>query len=246
MRKLDENLWLLPYPLKMLGADLRRNVTIVRLRSGDLVIHSTAPFDPSDVAKIRALGRPAWLVEAMRFHDTFSRQGRDIFPDLPFLAPEGFSDIVHFPTRPLLPPPAIWGDELFILPILGNDAYGEHVCFHAPSRTLIVADLAFNFSPSEPLWTGLLLRAAVGSEHQPGMSRPFRAAIKNEAAFRRSMEQMFAWDFERVIVGHGDVIETQGRQKLARMLERAGFPDITGSPVPDAPPHPECAAVARQ
>ena len=55
-RPLAENLWLLAYPLKMLGADLRRNVTLIRLRSGKMVIHSTAPFSQDDVAAIRALG----------------------------------------------------------------------------------------------------------------------------------------------------------------------------------------------
>jgi hypothetical protein len=55
---LAENLWLLAYPLKMLGADLRRNVTLIRLRSGKVSIHSTAPFSPEDVAAIRVLGEP--------------------------------------------------------------------------------------------------------------------------------------------------------------------------------------------
>ncbi|HEY8899122.1 MAG TPA: hypothetical protein VIM61_01725 [Chthoniobacterales bacterium] len=223
MKKLAENLWLLPYPLKLFGADLRRNVTLIRLASGDLVIHSTGPFEPADVSKIHAAGHPAWIVEAMRHHDTFSRIGRDIFPDIPFLAPPGFSETVNFETLPILPPPPEWADELDALEVGGNKTYGEFVFFHRPSRTLIVADLAFNFSPEEPLWTGLLLHAAIGSEHSPGMSRPFRHAVKDEAAFRASMDAMLAWDFDRVIVGHGDVIETGGHEKIATMLARAGF-----------------------
>lgn len=223
MKALAENLWLLPYPLRLLGVDMRRNVTVMRLASGEVIIHSTAPFDPADVAKIRALGPTAWLVEAMWFHDTFSRHGHDIFPDAPFLAPDGFSDVVGFPTLPLLPAPAEWGDEVEILPVSGNESYDEHVMFHRPSRTLIVADLAFNFPDDGPLWTELLVRAAVGHDHHPGMSRPFRHAIQDEGAFRRSMDAMLEWDFDRVIVGHGDVIETGGQEKLARMLTNAGL-----------------------
>lgn len=223
MKALAENLWLLPYPLKLLGVDMRRNVTVLRLSSGEVIIHSTAPFDPSDVTKIRNLGRTGWIVEAMRFHDTFSRHGHDIFPGVPFLAPPGFHEIVGFPTQPLLPAPRAWGDEVAVLAVAGNPRYDEHVVFHRPSRTLIVADLAFNFPHDEPLWTELLVRAAVGPEHHPGMSRPFRHAVSDEAAFRRSMDAMLEWDFDRVIVGHGDVIETDGKRKLARMLENAGF-----------------------
>ncbi len=58
---LTENLCRLAYPLKIPGADLRRNVTLIRLQSGKVVIHSTAAFTPADVAAIRALGEPGWL-----------------------------------------------------------------------------------------------------------------------------------------------------------------------------------------
>ena len=105
---LAENLWLLVYPLKVLGADVRRNVTLIRLRTGQLVIHSTAPFTPGDVAAIRALGEPGWLLEGVLRHDTFARQGRAAFPEIPYLAPEGFSEAVGFPTTPIVPAPADW------------------------------------------------------------------------------------------------------------------------------------------
>lgn len=226
MKRLAENLWLLTYPLRMFGADMRRNVTVIRLASGELIIHSTAPFDPADTARIRALGSPAWIVEAMRFHDTFSRHGRDIFPDIPFLAPEGFHETVGFPTEPLMPPPAAWEEEIAVLAVAGNPSYGEHVLLHRPSRTLIVADLAFNF-PAQPAWTELLLRLGVGSHHAPGMSRPFRVAITDQDAFRESMETMLSWDFDRVIVGHGDVIESDGHQKISAMLAEADFVPTT-------------------
>ena len=62
MKSLAENLWVLPYPLWLLGADFRRMVTVVRLRSGQLVIHSTGPFTPAEVAAISGLGRPGWLL----------------------------------------------------------------------------------------------------------------------------------------------------------------------------------------
>ncbi len=221
MKPIAENLWLLTYPLRLFGADLRRNVTIVRLTSGKLVIHSTGPFTRKDAAAISALGEPAWLVEAMLSHDTFSQEGRDLFPGIPFLAPEGFSKRVKFPVEPLLPAPFAWGEEFQALEILGNDTYREHVFFHPSSGTLIVADLVFNFGSHEPVWTELMLKVAVGTEHHPGMSRPFRGTIDDEAAFRRSMDEMLEWDFDRVIVGHGDVIESGGHQKVASALESA-------------------------
>jgi hypothetical protein len=217
------NVWLLRYPLPKLGADLRRNVTVIRLSSGALVIHSTGPFAAEDVAAISALGSPKWLVDAMLAHDTFAREGREAFPNASYLAPPGFAMDEEFPVGELLPPPPEWGAELQVLEVEGVPSYGEYVFFHAGSRTLIVADLVFNFGSDEPVWTELMLKLAVTGDHHPGMSRPFKSAIEDEDAFRSSMDAMFAWDFDRVIVGHGDVIETGGKEKVTAMLRGAGL-----------------------
>lgn len=220
---LAENLWLLPYPLKMLGVDLRRNVTIIRLSSGKLVIHSTGPFTPQDVAAIRALGEPAWLLDGILRHDTFAKEGRAAFPEIEYLAPEGFSEVVGFPTRPIVPAPVEWGSELLAVELEGAPAAREAALFHAPSRTLILTELVFNFADDQPLWTELLLRVAVGDEHHPGMPRPVKQGVKDEAAFRSSLEVILSWDFDRIVVGHGDVVESGGKEKLRRALQAAGF-----------------------
>jgi hypothetical protein len=219
MKKLAENLWVLPYPLRLLGGDFGRMVTIVRLRSGALVIHSTGPFTPEEVAAILRLGTPGWLLEAMLQHDTFSQQGRQAFPKIPFLAPEGFSEVVGFPTQPLIPAPKEWGDELKVLRIEGNPSMQEHVVLHAPSRTLIVADLLFNFGPDTPTWTRFLVFCGVGFKHHPGMSRRFRMAIKDKAAFQRSVKTLSSWEFDRIIVGHGELIGTDGKRLLVEAIE---------------------------
>ena len=103
LTSLAPNLWLLAYPLPKLGADLRRNVSVIRLGSGELVIHSTGPFSPKDVAAISALGTPGWLVDAMVAHDTFAKEGRAAFPTIPYLAPPGFSEVADVETVPVLP-----------------------------------------------------------------------------------------------------------------------------------------------
>ena len=221
---LAENLWLLAYPLRMLGADLRRNVTLIRLRSGKMVIHSTAPFSPDDVAAIRTLGEPGWLLDGILRHDTFAKEGRLAFPGIPYLAPEGFSEVVGFATTTIVPPPIEWDGELLALEIQGAPEARDTALFHVPSRTLILTELIFNFGGDEPIWTELLLRVAVGGEHHPGMPRPVKAGVKDAAAFQSSLATIIGWDFYRVIVGHGDVIEQDGKAKLRTALAAAGFP----------------------
>jgi hypothetical protein len=150
MKEHAENIWVLPYSLRLFGADLRRIVTVVRLRSGELIIHSTGPFTPGDIAAIMRLGKPGWLLDVMLRHDTFAKQGHEAFSNIPLLAPEGFSEVVGFSTRPLIPAPAAWGDEVEVLQLEGIPSMREHLVFHRSSRTLIVADLLFNFGPDTP------------------------------------------------------------------------------------------------
>lgn len=232
------NIWLLRYPLKMLGADLRRNVTIIRLRSGKLIIHSTAPFAFEDIATIRSVGEPGWLLEGVLRHDTFAQEGRDAFPSLPYLAPPGFSEAVGFPTEPIIPTPTEWDGEVIALEIQGIPAARDTALLHLPSRTLILTELVFNFGDDEPVWTELMLRVAIGGEHDPGMSRPFKASIEDPAAFEASLQTILSWDFDRVIVGHGDVIELAGKDKLRAAFNAAGYcqDEAPTDPAPSVPP----------
>jgi hypothetical protein len=42
-----------------------------------------------------------------------------------------------------------------------------------------------------------------------------RAFIRDRRAARESVDRLLRWDFDRVIVSHGDVLETGGRDRLA-------------------------------
>ena len=50
-----------------------------------------------------------------------------------------------------------------------------------------------------------------------------KAGVKNEEAFQNSLATILEWDFDRVIVGHGDVVDSDGKVKLRAALEAAGF-----------------------
>ena len=223
MEQLDENLWIGRYPHSVLGVDFGRNVTVIRLRSGRLVMHSMAPFSSHDVEQIRLHGEPGWLVEATMFHDTYAKHGRDAFPGIPFLGPRDFERIVDFSAQPLLPVPPRWRGELEVFLVGGMPRVREHVCLHIPSRTLIVADLLFHFPRIQSGWDHFVFRHFAGLKRHPAISRMFRLFIRNRDAFRDSMATIQALDFDRVVVGHGSVIERDGKQLLARALSDAGL-----------------------
>ncbi|HEY8965815.1 MAG TPA: hypothetical protein VIM58_05195 [Candidatus Methylacidiphilales bacterium] len=224
MRHLAENIWVGRYPLSFLGGDQGRVVTVIRLASGELLIHSTAPFSPEDAEAIASLGRPGWIVDAMLRHDTYAKEGRAAFPTLPYLAPEGFAGGLGVGTQPLLPPPQAWSGEIEVMLVEGMPQAREHVFLHVPSRTLIVADLLFNFDDAESRgWKGFVRRTLMGVRRHPDVARTLPAQIKDRAAFERSLRRILTWDFDRIVVGHGAVVETGGKEGFRTAFLAKGF-----------------------
>ena len=60
-------------------------------------------------------------------------------------------------------------------------------------------------------------------KRNPGVSRMFRMMIRDREAFARSIRHMMQWDFDRVITGHGNVIESDGKEVVAEALQAAGL-----------------------
>jgi hypothetical protein len=50
------------------------------------------------------------------------------------------------------------------------------------------------------------------------MPRTIRLTVRNKRAARLSLERMLEWEFDRVVVRHGEVVGCGGRQALADAL----------------------------
>lgn len=222
MESLSRQLWHLPYRLAFLGVNIGRNVTVIRLDSGDLVVHSTAPFTPEDVAAVRELGRVRWITDPMLDHNTFSGEGMTAFPEATYLVPDGFSAQAG-EMKALLPAPPEWAGELEVLPIHGVPGFGEHVFYHVSSRTLIVCDLLMHFPGPASAWKRLLLWIGLGRHQSPGISRRFKMAVRNRHQLRQSLDEIMKWDIEMVICGHGQPMRLNARNKLKKAFEQAGW-----------------------
>ncbi|GEM_PF-2862721 len=68
------------------------------------------------------------------------------------------------------------------------------------------------------LLTRLYLKAA-GLEGQIGWSRLLRVVYRDHRAARASLVKLLAHDFDRIVLAHGAVIETGGRDALERTFD---------------------------
>jgi len=105
-----------------------------------------------------------------------------------------------------------WRDDLETLEIQGT-MLGETVLWHKPSGTLVSADLVENFKTADDWWTRLYLQ--VGGIHgKIGVSQMLRLAYRDRKKARRDIDQLLSWDFDKIVLAHGEPIDTNGVEAL--------------------------------
>lgn len=216
LRQLHADLWECNQPMAVLGMHLGHRMTVVRLPDGSLWVHSPVRFSESLARELAGIGPIGHVVAPNYMHDTYLDGWLRRYPDVRFHAPRSFHKVLpHFPLTDVLGATAhsAWADVLEQHVVQGVPRLHEVVFFHRASRTLIVADLAFNLGAEMPLLSRTLLRLN-GCYCRFTPSRMFKAVIRDRAALGGSIDRILEWEFDRIIVSHGDNIERDGRTAL--------------------------------
>ena len=199
---------LVPIPVRM---------TVIRIGGRELILHSPIPLTAALRQELDGLGRVAF-VAVPEAHGRFAEQAARTYPNARLLAapkPPARRKSLSFGGSIDDQSPAAWAGHVETLLIRGF-RLNEVALFHRPTGTLVIPDLCFNVQRSDSLAARLFFKAN-GMWQRFGPSRLIRAlTVSDRLAFERSLERMFEWDFERVIPGHGDVLERGGPAAIRR------------------------------
>ncbi|QSQ22605.1 DUF4336 domain-containing protein [Pyxidicoccus parkwayensis] len=216
LRPVSEDVHVLTVGFRMGLFEVGGRMTVIRLPDGGLWVHSPVRFSPEVRAEVDALGPVRFLVAPNLFHHLAVQDWAAAYPDAKVAAPAALRR-----KRPDLridlelgdAPDAGWAGVIDQAFIRGMPKVDEVLFFHRPSRTALVTDLAFNFHRADS-W---LLRAYLklsGGWQRLATTLTARALMKDKAAVRASLDKVLAWDVERVVVCHGDVVEQGGKKAL--------------------------------
>jgi hypothetical protein len=224
MRQLDPGIWVIDHSLSMGGLQLGTRTTVLGLSGGGTLVHAPGPLTEEQRAAVTALGPVRAIVLPNLFHHRFAAAATSAWPDARVLAAAGLRakrkdlriDEDLGPT-----PPAAWGADVALVPIDGVPKAEETVLLHRPSRTLVVADLVFHIRESRSWLTRVAMRLnGVYGKFAP--TKVFRRMVRDPAALRRSIDRLLEQDFDRVVLAHGDVLDTGGRAALAESFAWLG------------------------
>lgn len=200
------------------GAPFTTRSTVVRLSDGDLWVH--APVKPSDdwVEELRGLGSVSHIVAPNAFHHLFLKKFSAAFPEARTYAPPAL-----FKKRPDIPWHAklqvsLWPEDFDVTPVLGAAKLNEFTFLHRASRTLIATDVLFHF-PRVTHWKTKLITWLANSAPGPRVSRLLRFVTDDKTAFLKSIRTIARQDFDRLVMAHGDVINSDGPAVLRAAYE---------------------------
>jgi hypothetical protein len=218
LRELASDLWVTEQPLRFAGVEMGTRMTVVRLASGELFLHSPVGLDAELRKELDALGPVRFAVAPNRFHHLFVGEVAAAYPGAELYAAPGLparrAD-VQFHAVLTSDAPAGWAGEMDQLVFAPIKLFNEVLFCHRASRTLVMTDLSCNFHAPQPLSARIFIALMVpGTGLRP--SRIERLLLRDRAAGRAAFEKILAWDFDRVVVAHGDVLESGGKEALRR------------------------------
>jgi hypothetical protein len=228
LKPVADNVWIVDSgPFHVAGViPVPVRMTVIRLGSGEMLLHSPTRWTELLQGDIEQLGPVAHLIVPNPFHWCFTREWKNHCPAARVWACEGTrkrwvyrlnGPPIHGELADVLP--ADWEGELDMVIIRGR-VFREIAFFHRATRSAVLTDLVVNLDPDKVLRRHRHGVSAVGVMAPEG-----RAPVYARIAYRMNSREacaaarrVIAWNPERVIFSHGSWYQRDGAARLARSL----------------------------
>jgi hypothetical protein len=201
-------------------------MTVVRLRSGDLFLHSPVAFDQKLAEALEAMGPVRHLVSPNQFHYAHVGEWAKAFPDAVTWASPGVrgrararhADVVF--ARDLgADPPEEWEGDMEQALVPGG-IFKEFIFFHGASRTLILTDTIMNLELDKIDQPWRAFTKLSGMYHPFGqiffgMRLPL---LVQRGKAKAAIRKIHAWRPERILLSHGRCFEGEEAHRAVHRI----------------------------
>ena len=207
LERLTDDVWTEQRSLRFFGLETGTRMTIVRLANGGLFVHSPVALDGELRAAVDALGPVTAIVAPSRFHHLYVGAWAAAYPAASVSGCPGLEkkrqDIAW--SRILGDEPAAeWRGELDQVFFGARSLENEVVFFHRASKTIVSSDFVFNLATHSSALTRTV--AFLLGQRKPGTTLLEHLLIGERAAAREQIGRIAAWNADRIVLAHGDVI----------------------------------------
>lgn len=217
-----EGLWLHMSEVRFYGVRLPTRASVVRLADGGLLVHSPPRPDAALRSALDALGPVRHVVSPNKIHHLGIAAFAAAYPGAGVWASPGLPE-----RRPDLRfrgvlgdrPEPDWAGDLDQACTRGNVFFEEVVFLHRASGTLVVADLVERLVP-EALPAGAAFFARALRLADRALASPeHRAYTVDVEAAGAAFDRMLAWDFDAIVLAHGELVRRGGKETLRRVRD---------------------------
>ena len=222
LRKIDSDIWVAEQPLRYFGLSIGTRMTVIRLANGELVVISPIQINETIVIQLEEIGTVRHIIAPNLYHYFFAADFKMHYANATFWAIPGLKlkkpdlaidQVITSETSPWDGIEYLFFDGFRTPSLKGFDVLNECVFFHGASRTLILTDTAIHFDESFPVITQFAARVLGGYKTlRPSLLE--RIATTEKDKVRGAAEKVLRWDFERVIMAHGAIVEQNGKEKF--------------------------------
>ena len=224
LSQVDDGILTVVGHLRMPLMDLPRRMTVVQLADLRLVVWSAIALDEPRMQKLEAFGRPAFMIVPNDHHRLDAKAWKNRYPELIVVAPEGarakVAKIVPVDTTA----PDFGDAAVQFLTVQGTRGHeAALVVQRANGTTLVLNDLVGNIRDASGIDSWLLKITGFAGDHAQ-IPKPVKLAmVKDKKALR---EQLLQWtrleSLKRILVSHGEPIESNPRQTLSDLANSLG------------------------
>ena len=203
--------------------DLFGRMTVLRIDSGDLIIHDPCKIESPVKNELNAIGRVKYIVAPGNYHHLFVTDFQAHYPEAETFICPGLER-----KRPDIPfdwilgnrPDHRWEGILDLVLIQGTKYIWEVAIFHKPSKTLILVDLIENIGDDYRHKAGLLLRlwwkVVYRMWGNPKPAPEYQMGWGKKELVREALGKIIGWKAQRVILSHGELIEGNVSEVLGK------------------------------
>jgi len=215
------------------GMPYTTRMTVVRLEGNQLWVHSPEILSEGLSNEMQELGEVKFLISPNKIHHLYIHDWMTKYPEAKSYSAPGLKEErkdVCFYKELNQCPEGEWADEIDQLIFMGSRAMDEVVFFHKKTRTLILTDLIENFGKHHFSGFQKLIAYCTGIVSPNGKTPlDWRLSfIFRKKKTRESLAKMIKWNPSRIIISHGECIDSNAVPFLKKSF---GWVGLKGSEI---------------